>query len=229
MIVRAIQTDVLSSGQSLKVFIRRWVPTLRERSVLVVASKIVALSQGRVCSQADDKDALVHQEAERVIPVAPGLALTYKDGHWCPNAGIDASNAFGKYILWPEDSMAVASEIQSWIRDAYAVKEVGVIIADSRVFPGRQGVTAMALGYAGFRGLRDYRGQMDLAGRALEYTTVNVADALATAASLLMGEGNECRPLAIIEEASAEFLEKPVDEEMAIDREEDLFGALWRS
>lgn len=230
MIIHSIKTSVFAVNENLHDFLKRWIPSVSEGSVICVASKIVALSQGRV-SPVDgiDKDELIRSEAERTFPLVPGLALTYKDGHWCPNAGIDASNAFGQYVLWPERSMDVAQKICEWIRETYQVKNVGVIITDSRIFPARHGVTAVALGYAGFRALKDYRGKQDLAGRPMEYTVVNVADALATAGALTMGEGNECQPLAIIQNVPAEFVSEPVVEELMIDPEKDLFSVLAKS
>lgn len=227
MIIHPIKTSVFTVNENLHDFLGRWIPSVSEGSVVCVASKIVALSQGRV-SPVDviDKDELIRSEAERTFPIVPGLALTYKDGHWCPNAGIDASNAFGQYVLWPERPMEVAQKICEWIRETYRVKNVGVIITDSRVFPARHGVTAVALGYAGFRALKDYRGKQDLAGRPMEYTVVNVADALATAGALTMGEGNECQPLAVIQDPPAEFVSEPVAEELTINPEKDLFSVL---
>ncbi len=228
MIVHPIKTAVFAIGEDLRMFLQRWIPSVSEGSVICVASKIAALSQRRVRPKDGiDKDALVQGEAERMFPIVPGLALTYKDGHWCPNAGIDASNAFGCYVLWPERPMEVAETVCRWLRETYQVKDVGVIITDSRIFPARHGVTAVALGYAGFRALKDYRGQQDLAGRPMEYTVVNVADALATAGSLVMGEGSECQPLALIENAPVEFVSEPVVEELTIDPEKDLFQILW--
>lgn len=229
MHVHAIRTEIFSVGDDLRRFFQLYVSTLSERSIVCVASKIIALSQGRVVLQAEvNKEGLVRREAERAFPVSPGMTLTYKEGHWCPNAGIDASNAFGHYVLWPLRPMDVAWEFWSWLREEYSLNEVGVVITDSRVFPARQGVTAVALGYAGFRGLRDYRGQKDLAGRELEYTTVNVADSLATSAAFVMGEGSERRPLAIIEDVEVEFLQERVREEMTINPQNDLFSVLSR-
>ncbi len=230
MIVHSIKTSVFAVNEDLHDFLKRWIPSVSEGAVICIASKIIALSQGRVCpADGTNKDELIRSEAERTLPIVPGLALTYKEGHWCPNAGIDASNAFGQYVLWPERSMDVAQEVCEWMRKTYQVKNIGVIITDSRIFPARHGVTAVALGYAGFHALKDYRGKQDLAGRPMEYTVVNVADALATAGALTMGEGNECQPLAMIQDAPAEFVSEPVAEELTIDPEKDLFSVLAKS
>lgn len=223
MNIRAISTPIFSIQQALRPFLRNQIQTLSEGSILVIASKIVALSEGRVCSKDHSKDELVQKESECVYPVEPGLWLTYSKGHWCPNAGIDESNGFGQYVLWPQTPMETAWNVYEWLRETYGIKECGVIITDSRIYPARHGVTATALGYAGFQALRDYRGQTDLCGRPMQYTVVNVADALATAGALLMGEGAECRPLAVIEAAPVLFVEERIEENLVIDPKIDLF------
>lgn len=224
----SIQTSVFAPGQDLRAFIRAHVPTLSEGSILLVASKLFALAQGRVVPQEGvNKDALIAQESTRVFPIVPGLALTYKDGHWCPNAGIDASNAFGQYVLWPLHPMEEAQALCEWMRSTYGVQRCGIVMTDSRVFPARHGVTAFALGYAGFLALKDYRGKADLAGRPMEYTVVNVADCLATTGAFLMGEGSESQPLALIEGAPVEFVAGSLHEELCMDPKKDLFRALW--
>jgi dihydrofolate synthase / folylpolyglutamate synthase len=75
-----------------------------------------------------------------------------------------------------------------------------VVVTDSRTTPLRLGVTGVALAHSGFRALNDYVGKQDLFGRALRMTKVNVMDALATSAVLVMGEGSESTPMAVIDE-----------------------------
>ncbi|MBP6945074.1 coenzyme F420-0:L-glutamate ligase [Patescibacteria group bacterium] len=228
MKVRAVQTGIFQAGQDLCAFIKEHVSALSEGDVLIVASKIVALSQCRVLSKVGtDKNFLIKQESSRQFPIEPGLVLTYKDGHWCPNAGIDESNVADGYVLWPLNPMEVAWNIWNWLCSTYSMHSCGIVITDSRVFPARQGVTAVALGYAGFKGLKDYRGQSDLVGRPMKYTVVNVADSLATAGAFLMGEGGESQPLAVIQEAPLEFVYEQGKEELVIDPAKDLFRILW--
>src|SRR6266508_2193439 len=69
-------------------------------------------------------------------------------------------------------------------------------ITDSKTAPLRVGVTGVTLAYSGFQALNDYVGTKDLFGRAWRMIKVNVVDALATAAVLVMGEGSEQTPLA---------------------------------
>jgi F420-0:gamma-glutamyl ligase len=107
-------------------------------------------------------------------------------------------------------------------------------LTDSRPLPLRWGVTGFAVAHSGFRALRDYRGQPDLFGRPLRMTQANLADALAAAAVLAMGEGNESTPLARITGVPAiEFQDQaPSPEELAnlsTRREDDLYAPLLDS
>lgn len=229
MNVRAIKTRICKEGEDLADFITAHIPTLKEGSVLVVTSKIVALSEGRT-AHPRDKERLIREESEWALPTKYGK-VTLKDGVLMWNAGIDTSNADGKIILLPKDSFAAAKRIHSSILQNYKVKKLGVIISDSRIMPLRAGVVGIALGYAGFKGIKDYRGKKDIFGDTYRVTRTDVADSLATSAVLLMGEGSEKQPLAIIEGAPVRFGVSD-RKELLIDIENDmhrpLFGKLPR-
>ncbi len=94
--------------------------------------------------------------------------------------------------------------------------------------PLRAGVVDIALGDAGFKGLRDYRGTKDVFGRKLKFTQTDIADSLATAAVLTMGEGKEQRPLCIIEGAPVEFCEKVNRNELKIALKDDMYRPLFK-
>jgi len=143
------------------------------------------------------------------------------------SAGIDESNTDSKLILLPKDSFKTARSIRKKLQQKYNVKKLGVLITDSRTIPLRIGVTGVALGYAGFRGLRDYRGRPDIFGRKFKFSQTNVADSLATTAVFLMGEGNEQQPLAIIKKASIEFCDKINRKELHIDIQDDMYQPLF--
>ena len=110
---------------------------------------------------------------------------------------------------------------------------VGVIIIDSKTTPFRWGTTGFSLAHSGFAAIRDYIGKPDVFGRKLEYTKLNVADSLSSMAVLVMGEGKEQTPIAIIEEADIEFQDRnPSKEEckeLQIAKEEDLYAPLLQS
>ena len=86
----------------------------------------------------------------------------------------------------------------------------------------------MALGYAGFKGIRDYRGTKDIFGRTLKLSRTDVADSLATSAVLAMGEGREKQPLAVIENAPIDFTDKnPSRRELQMDPKKDIYRPLF--
>jgi len=209
-----------------------------ERSILAVASKVLSINQGRCISidKVTDKDKLIKKEAEKFLPrnkVPKGYAvLTYKNKLLIPSAGIDESNAGEYYILWPKKIFESAWQIYKFIRQNYNVKDFGVIITDSHTVPLRRGVMGIALGYAGFKPLNDYRGKNDLFGRKFKVSTTNVVDSLAVAAVLEMGEGTEQTPLALITDVEyVQFTNRPYkpqdkNSRLEIPWQEDLYGPL---
>lgn len=229
MIVRAVKTNIFLEGESLAPFILKYIPKLKEGSVLVVTSKIVALSERRTATPKNkkEKEGIIRAESKWAVESYPGWWLTIKDGTFVINSGVDDSNADGKIVLLPKDSYRAAEKIRTALQKIYRIKKLGVLITDSRVSPLRKGVFGMALGYAGFRGLRDYRGSPDIFGRTLKVTQVSVADSLAAAAALVMGEGREQQPLSVIKDAPVEFCGKVNQNELRIRPEKDIFRPLF--
>ena len=211
-------------------FIVNYLPAVKENTILVVTSKIAALAEGRVVKKVDEKTKMeiIKRESELAVP-AKYVCLTIKDGLVMANAGIDESNANGQIILLPKDSFRTAALIRKFFKKKFRLKNLGVIITDSRCSPLRAGITGVALGYAGFKGLKDYRKRLDIFGRPFKYSRVDVADSLAAVAVLLMGEGNERRPLALISEAPVVFTEKINKKELIISPAEDIFYPLLKN
>ncbi|MBI4086816.1 coenzyme F420-0:L-glutamate ligase [Candidatus Kaiserbacteria bacterium] len=228
MITRPIKTRVFEEGEDLFAFVTWYLKKVPERLVLVVTSKIVALAEERTAVAADEhaKEKLIREESEFALKTKY-VWLTIKDGAVMASAGIDESNANGKLILLPKDSFKIARILRKKLRQHYKVKELGVLITDSRTIPLRAGVGGVALGYAGFRGIRDYRGTPDIFGRILTFSRTDVADSLATAAVLVMGEGNEQRPLALITKAPVEFRDTISRTELRIDIKDDMYRPLF--
>ena len=226
MNIRPVKTRVFKEGEDLLSFITEYIPKLKDGSVLVVTSKIVALSEGRTARIQDSKK-IIRAESDWVLQTKH-VALTEKDGMILANAGVDESNANGKLILLPEDSFKTAQTLRSNILQNVAIKKLGVIISDSRVMPLRAGVVGIALGYAGFRGVRDYRGKYDVFGRKLKFTQTDIADSLATAATLVMGEGDERQPLAVIEDAPVVFSGRVDKKELLIPMKDDMYYPLFK-
>lgn len=197
--------------------------SLREKDVLIVASKVVSYSENRLTE--GDLEAMVRQDADRVFGDGP-MALTLKNGVLIPNAGIDQSNApLGKMILWPEDPFRSARAL----RAAFKLTDFGVVITDSTVRPLRRGVTGIAIGWAGFTGVADKRGAADLYGRKLKYTQIAVADQLATAAELVMGQADESIPFVIARGAPVVFTDRAASsDDYRISPKECLYRALLK-
>ncbi len=229
MKIRAIKTTIFQPKQNLCLFIEKYLPVIKENMILVITSKIVALSEGRVVKNIDEnsKMEIIKKESELVFPTKY-VCLTIKDGIVMANAGVDESNANGDIILLPRDSFLAASKIRNYFKRKYNLHNLGVIITDSRCLPLRSGITGVALGYAGFRGLKDYRKQLDIFGRPFHFSRVDVADSLATAAVYCMGEGNEKRPLAVISDSDVEYCERTNKKELKIDIKEDIYEPLFK-
>src|SRR3989344_1962375 len=129
-----------------------------------------------------------------------GVMLTINRNILAPSAGIDVSNAEGHYILCPKHRQKTANDRRAYLCNKYRLKKLGVIITDSRTLPLRWGTIGVCLAYSGFKPLNDYIGKKDLFGRELKVTQSNIADSLAVAAVLAIGEGAEQTPIAVIED-----------------------------
>jgi putative folate metabolism gamma-glutamate ligase len=203
MRIQPIQTHPIPpTERDLFALLDRYVHDVSEGSVLAITSKIVAICEGRSRPiDGTNKRELIVEEAERYLPAHPkyGVSLTIKHDMLIATAGIDESNTDGCYVLWPSDAQRTANEVRAYLARRFALERVGVIVTDSRTTPLRIGVTGVALAHSGFRALNDYVGALDLFGRALRMTKVNVIDALATSAVLVMGEGDECTPMALLD------------------------------
>jgi len=239
MRVQATTTHKITiADNDLYALLDQYVPTLEERAVLAITSKIVALTQGRVVRIGDiEKAALIAQEAEYYLPAEANryhVTLTITGGRLIPTAGIDESNGNGYYILWPHDPQQVANDVCAHLRERFARQQVGVLITDSTSAPLRLGVTGVALAHSGFHALNSYVGVPDVFGRPLRMTKANVADALATAAVLVMGEGNEQTPLAVLSDLPFVTFQdaNPTTEELQslrIALEDDLYAPLLQA
>ncbi|OHA21561.1 MAG: hypothetical protein A2849_04025 [Candidatus Taylorbacteria bacterium RIFCSPHIGHO2_01_FULL_51_15] len=228
MMIQPIKTRIFQEGDDLLTFITDYFKKVSEKSVIVVTSKIVALAEKRttVVKDIKSKEKLIRAESEFAIPTKY-VWLTVKDGMIMASAGIDESNANGKLILLPKDSFKTARSLRNILRQKYGVKHLGILITDSRTIPLRAGVIGVALGYAGFKGLKDYRDTPDIFGRKFKFSRTNVADSLATAAVLLMGEGNEQQPLAMIEKVPIEFCDTMHRKELHIDSKDDMYQPIF--
>ena len=231
MTIHAISTTLFQKNQNLAGFILRHAgQIIKEKSILCVTSKIVSLSEGRtVCSQNQDKKALIKKESEVYIgEIGYGTHLTIKEGQLIPSAGIDKSNSpEGDYILYPKKPFKTAETLRKTLQKKLSLKKMGLIITDSRTLPLRTGTVGLALSYSGFKGVKNMIGKQDLFGRPLKMTRINLVDSLAISAVMLMGEGAESCPLAIIHKAPVVFTQKTNFREIKIPLKEDLYYPLF--
>ncbi len=171
--------------------------------IIAVSSKVVSIYEGRcISSLSIDKDTLAKKESsfylERKYVPGRHALHTITNGVLIRSAGIDESNADGHFVLWPKNPTHSAKKLRDFFLKTYNLEKLGVIITDSISTPLRRGAIGFALAYAGFEPLYDYRGSKDLFGRAFKFEQANLADALAASAVLVMGEGKEQTPLAVL-------------------------------
>ena len=204
MIITAIKTRALIPPQDdLLEALGEGIHEFPEESVLAVSSKVVSIWQGRcVPLESIEKDELIKREADKYLERAevPGewVMHTLKNNLLIPTAGIDESNANEHFVLWPNNPNGAAEEILAWVKERYGVANAAVIITDSHSIPLRRGTVGICLGYAGFAPLNDYRQTEDIFGREFKLEQANIADGLAAAAVLAMGEGSERTPAALM-------------------------------
>ena len=240
MKVTAVKTHKITLQDKGKLFgiLDSYLPEIKEGMVVVVTSKIVAICEGRVARHEDmEKDELIAREAEWYLPRSQSkfnVLTTIKDGILNFSSGIDESNGNGLYILWPSNPQEWANKIREHLVGKRKIKNVGVIITDTGSIPLRRGQKGFFIAHSGFAALKSYIGEPDIFGRQLMMTKSAIADALATTAVLIMGEGNEQTPLAAIEDVPfVEFQQRnPAKEELAelkMAPEDDLYGSLLTS
>ena len=192
---------------------------IQDNDILVLAQKIVSKTEGRMVNLADvtpspraielapqiDKDPrlieLILRESNEVLRVRKGvIVVEHKLGFVCANAGIDHSNVMGDgntneefVLLLPENPDASAKKLREEIKQRTG-KTVGIMIIDSHGRAWRNGTVGICIGLSGIPALVDERGWADLFGYTLKATIVGVADELAAAASLVMGQAAEGTP-----------------------------------
>ena len=217
---------------------------LRDRDVLVLAQKIVSKAEGRyvdldqvtpspraieVARQCEKDPRVIEvilSESSEVVRLRPGLIITrHRLGFVSANAGVDRSNVapedIDRVLLLPLKPDRSAVQIRSALRDRFGV-DLGVIIADSHGRPHRMGTVGVAIGLSGLPGVEDWRGRRDLFGYTLQHTEVGIADQIAAAGTLLLGQAAESIPAVIVRGAIFERRDGSA-QEINRPREMDLF------
>ncbi|MFX1363680.1 MAG: coenzyme F420-0:L-glutamate ligase [Promethearchaeota archaeon] len=200
-----------------------------EGDIIVIAEKVIAISQGRVINLSEvekvsqrakilakeyDMDErfveLILQESSMILGGMRHVILAKINDFLIANAGIDQSNAgMGNVVLLPKDLNEVAWRYWRDLKKEFKVNNFGVIIADSRVQPLRKGTIGIAIATAGFEPVEDLRGHPDLFNRPMEITMRAIADDLASAAQFLLSEADQQTPVVIIRNSSVVFTDNP--------------------
>ncbi len=194
---------------------------LIDGDVIVLAQKIISKAEDRYVNLEDvspssdveelsritGKDPrlieLILRESQQVLRTRQGvLIVRHRLGFVCANAGIDHSNVSrpepGDWVLLlPEDPDRSAADLRKKIEAETGVR-IAVIVIDSHGRAWRNGTVGISIGLSGITGLLDLRGKPDLFGNILQITQVGLADELAAAASVLMGQADEAAPVVLI-------------------------------
>ncbi|MFZ8937578.1 MAG: coenzyme F420-0:L-glutamate ligase [Nitrosopumilaceae archaeon] len=208
---------------------------IQEGDVLVISTKYISNSQGRIVNTSNIKPSkkgkevskkfqikpqiaeIVLRESDKIFGGITGFVITSSDNIMAPNAGIDKSNAKkDQVILYPNNPFLIAEELRRKIFLRFSV-HIGVILVDSRLMPARIGTSGIAIACAGIEPVLDMRAQKDLDDNPLKVTFQAVIDNIATIANHKMGEGAESKPFAIVRDSGAKLTDRKINpSEMAI-------------
>ena len=186
---------------------------LHEGDIVAISSKVVSIGEGR-CVPLDEADKLALTKREADYYLLPAKSkwrriFTIAGGALIGSAGIDESKPHRPHVLYPGKPYKSARGFRA---------------------PLRRGAIGFALAWSGFKPLRDYRGSRDLFGRAFTIEIANIADSLAAAANLVMGEGIERTPLVVIRDAPdivfTDSDAEPLGGELRVTPADDLFAPL---
>lgn len=216
---------------------------IMERDIVVVTHKVVSKTEGQTINlnkivpseqakelaQKTKKDPafveMVLRETKEIVRLGPNSIITENmNGAVSANAGIDKSNVEGEknVVLLPKHPDESAQKIRNDIKKLTG-HEVAVIISDTNGRPLRMGEINVAIGVAGIKPIKDRRGEKDLFGYVLHVKQTAVADELASAAELVIGQANEGTPVAIIRGYAYQTAEKVSAKSLTRPKAVDLF------
>jgi coenzyme F420-0:L-glutamate ligase/coenzyme F420-1:gamma-L-glutamate ligase len=216
---------------------------IQEKDVIVITHVAVSKAEGNIVNldevspsewakeiaqKTGKEPALVEvilRETKEIVRLGPNSLITEtKNGAVCANAGVDRSNVEGErnVALLPKNPDASAQKIRQKIKSLTGC-DVAVIVSDTHGRPLRMGEINVAIGVAGIKPIRDRRGEKDLFGYVLRIKQTAVADELASAAELVIGQANEGIPVAIIRGYNYQTAENASAKELTRPKEADLF------
>ena len=221
---------------------------LQDNDVIVISQKVVSKAEGQLVDISTIKPStrakdiakktkkspqlitLILQDSARVLRAEKrALVVKRKDGFICLNAGVDKSNVKGEtiYARLPKNSDISAQKLRTNL-ELLSGKRLAVIVADTYSRPSRVGQVEFAIGIAGMQPIIDYRGEEDLFGYELKFKYVGLADEVAAAAELVMGQGTEQIPVAIIRGLGRlqHTEETNLAKKLSLGRQKDLFSKI---
>lgn len=201
--------------------------SIRDNDLLVISSKYLSISEGRIkrlvkvkpSNEAIEFSKIYHinpkimeliiRESDEIFGGLYGFVLTSVLKILAPNAGIDKSNiSKGSVVLYPKnpyDSIEI-------LKRRFMInlgKRIGIVLSDSRILPMRRGTVGIALACCGFEPLLDLKGKHDLFGNVLKYTSQNLADCLASLGTMIMGESDASTPVILIRNSNIKTTDTP--------------------
>lgn len=232
-------------GQSIGDALTQAGRPLQNGDVIVIAQKVISKVEARAVplssitpgpeakaiASRTGKDAalveLILSESSEILRAEPTTIIArHRTGHVLANAGIDSSNVPCEQeptvLLWPSNPDESARALRKKLEAQFGVT-LAVVVSDSMGRPWRLGTTGTAIGVSGLNPLRDRRGESDLYGRILQVTVTGVADEIAAAASLVIGEADEGVPVAIVRGATYEACNNARISGLMRPAEQDLF------
>lgn len=196
--------------------------SIHDKDIVIFSAKVVGTSQGRLVDLSKVKPSkkalalskkyhldpafteVVIKESDEILGGVEYALATMKKGVLIANGGVDQSNSpQGFATLWPKDPQKSAEDLKRCFKEAGL--DVGILVIDSRTLPLRMGNSAVALGVTGFAPVEDLRGKKDLYGRPMKIKRMAIADDLAAAAHLVMGETSESIPIAVVRDAPVRY------------------------
>ena len=216
---------------------------IQEKDVIVITHVAVSKAEGNIANldevvpsewakeiaqKTGKEPALVEvilRETKEIVRLGPNSLITEtENGIVCANAGVDRSNVEGErnVVLLPKNPATSAQKIRQGIKRLTGC-DVAVIVSDTHGRPFRMGEINVAIGLAGIKPIRDRRGEKDLFGYVLRIKQTAVADELASAAELVIGQANEGIPVAIIRGYNYQAAENASAAELIRPKEKDLF------
>jgi len=208
---------------------------LQEGDILVISTKYISNSQGRIVNVKNIKISkkgievskkfqikpeiaeIILRESDKIFGGVAGFVITSADNIMAPNAGIDKSNVKkDRVVLYPNNPFLIAEQIRRKVFLKFFI-HIGVILVDSRLMPARVGTSGVAISCAGIEPVLDMRSMKDLEGNLLKVTFQAVIDNIATIANHKMGEAAESKPFAIVRDSGAQLTNRKISpSEMAI-------------